>query len=71
MTGYMTAQEAAVKWGVSRRQVQVLCKSNRVPGVTRVGRNWLIPEGAGKPTGISQSGKPVNVAGSGKGDPEA
>ena len=32
MNGYITAQEAAQKWGVTSRQVQILCKENRVPG---------------------------------------
>ena len=28
MNGYITVQEAALKWGISPRQVQILCKSN-------------------------------------------
>lgn len=51
MKGYMTAQEAAERWGVTARQVQILCKENRVPEAQRVSRIWLIPEGAHKPTG--------------------
>lgn len=50
VNGYMTVQEAAEKWGVSQRQVQVLCKSGRIPGVSRFGRSWIIPEAAVKPT---------------------
>lgn len=40
------------KWGVTSRQVQILCKENRVPGASRMSRIWIIPENAEKPTGI-------------------
>lgn len=49
MNGYMTVREAAVKWGVSERTVQVHCKEGRIPGVSRVGRSWIIPEGTMRP----------------------
>lgn len=44
MNGYITAQEAAKKWGVTSRQVQILCKENRVPGASRMSHIWIIPE---------------------------
>lgn len=50
MNGYITVQEAAEKWGVTPRQVQILCKENRVAGATRMSRIWIIPENAEKPT---------------------
>ncbi len=50
MNGYMTTQEAALKWGITDRQVQILCKENRVVGATRMSRIWIIPEEAEKPT---------------------
>ena len=50
MNGYITVQEAALKWGISPRQVQILCKSNRIDGATRMSRIWIIPENAEKPT---------------------
>lgn len=50
MTGYITVQEAAKKWGITPRQVQILCKSNRIAGATRMSRIWIIPEDAKKPT---------------------
>ena len=50
MNGYITAQEAADKWGVTVRQVQILCKENRIEGATRMSRIWIIPEKAEKPT---------------------
>lgn len=50
MNGYMTAQEAAEKWGVTVRQVQMLCKEKRIKGATQMSRVWIIPADAEKPT---------------------
>lgn len=50
MNGYMTVQEAAKKWGVTPRQVQILCKENRIAGASRMSRIWVIPETTKKPT---------------------
>lgn len=55
MNGYMTAHEAAEKWGVTPRQVQILCKENRIIGAMRMSRIWIIPENAEKPTGEKKS----------------
>lgn len=59
MNGYITVQEAAEKWGVTPRQVQILCKENRIAGATRMSRIWVIPENAEKPTNgkRTQSGR--------------
>lgn len=46
---YMTAQEAADKWGVSQRRVHKLCEDGRIEGVRWFGRNWMIPGDAEKP----------------------
>lgn len=50
MNGYITVQEVAEKWGITERQVQILCKENRIVGATRLSRIWIIPENAEKPT---------------------
>lgn len=50
MNGFITVQEAADKWGITPRQVQILCKNNRIKGATRLSRIWIIPERAEKPT---------------------
>lgn len=50
MNGYITVEEAAEKWGVTPRQVQILCKENRITGAARMSRIWIIPENAEKPT---------------------
>ena len=48
---YMSCPEAAEKWGISERRVQILCKQNRIPGVSK-NRLYvdLIPKAAEKPT---------------------
>lgn len=51
MNGFITVQEVAEKWGVTPRQVQILCKEGRIAGVMRMSRIWIIPEDAKKPTG--------------------
>jgi hypothetical protein len=50
MKGYLTAQEVAGKWGITVRQVQILCKEERIVGAERIGKIWIIPENAPKPT---------------------
>ena len=46
---YMSCAEAAGKWGISERRVQILCSQNRIPGASKLGYMWLIPKDAEKP----------------------
>ncbi|WP_425059023.1 hypothetical protein SCACP_36720 [Sporomusa carbonis] len=46
---YMTAKEAAQKWNVTVRRVQVLCVQGRIQGAARLGNMWVLPIGAKKP----------------------
>lgn len=46
---YMSAREAADKWGISQRRVAILCSENRIDNATMVGNMWLIPATAEKP----------------------
>ncbi|MGN1318476.1 MAG: DNA adenine methylase [Lachnospirales bacterium] len=46
---FMSAREAASKWGISQRRVAVLCSENRIVGATMVGNMWIIPQDAKKP----------------------
>lgn len=45
----MTASQAAEKWGVSQRRVQILCFEGRIEGVFKLGEAWAIPANADKP----------------------
>ena len=49
MVEYISAPEAAKKWRISERRVQKLCEENRIPGVAKFSRLWLIPKDAEKP----------------------
>lgn len=46
---FMSAREAADKWGISQRRVAVLCSEQRVKEATMVGNMWIIPASAEKP----------------------
>lgn len=46
---YISAKEAADKWGISQRRVAVLCSEGRIDNATMVGNMWLIPITAEKP----------------------
>ena len=49
MFEYMTVQEAEKLWEISERRIQKLCEENRIDGVVRLSRVWLIPKDAQKP----------------------
>jgi len=46
---YITPKEAAEKWKVGIRQVQLYCNNGKIPDAVRVGRQWLIPIDAEPP----------------------
>lgn len=54
MQGYLSVQETAAKWGVTTRQVQILCKENRIAGASKISKIWVIPSNAEKPTAICE-----------------
>jgi len=49
-TEYMTAQQAAEKWGISDRRVRVLCGEGRITGAVKKGKSYLIPASSVKPS---------------------
>lgn len=56
---YISIAEAAEKWGITPRRVQVLCNQGRIPGVAKLGRAWAIPKDAEKPADARKE-KPDN-----------
>lgn len=44
-----TCKEMALIWDISVRAVSSLCKSGRIPGAVKNGKNWEIPDNAQKP----------------------
>ena len=57
---YITASQAAEKWNISQRRVQILCAQNRIDGVFKLGENWAIPEDAPKPEDKRKKDEIVN-----------
>lgn len=47
---FMSAREAADKWGISQRRVAVLCSEHRIAEAAMVGNMWIIPVTAEKPS---------------------
>ena len=45
----MTIREAAARWGITERRVNELCKTGRIPGAYKDGKQWIIPDHAQKP----------------------
>ena len=46
---FMTAQQAAEKWGLSDRRVRILCSEEKIPGAVKNGKAYQIPVDAVKP----------------------
>ncbi len=46
---YITASEAAKKWNISQRRVQILCAEGRISGIFKLGEAWAIPADTEKP----------------------
>lgn len=58
MFEYMTAQEAAEKWGITARRVQILCVQGRIPGAKKYATVWAIPKDAEKPADLRRNSIP-------------
>ena len=46
---YLKIEEAAKKWELGVRRVQILCAEGKIEGAVRFGRSWMIPKDAQKP----------------------
>ena len=46
---YLSISQVAEKWRLSTRRINVLCSEGRIPGATKIGSYWAIPEDAEKP----------------------
>ena len=59
---YMTVAEAAKKWGLTPRSVQLHCEKGNVPGATLLGKAWRIPNDSVRPVRKPRAGgMPSNV----------
>lgn len=39
---FMSAKEAADKWGISQRRVDILCSENKIKNAAMVDNRWVI-----------------------------
>lgn len=46
---YWKIRDAAEKWKISPRRVQILCAQGRIDDAVRFGRDWMIPKNAKRP----------------------
>lgn len=46
---YLTAKQTGEKWGITLRRIQELCRTGKIGGVVRHGREWMIPADAPRP----------------------
>ena len=45
----MTASQAAKKWQITQRRVQILCVNGRIKGAFKLGETWAMPADTQKP----------------------
>ena len=53
---YISVSDAAEKFNISKRRVQLLCEQGRIEGASRMSGVWLIPTNAKKPTDARRKG---------------
>lgn len=54
---YLTTTEMSKRWGISSRRIAILCGQNRINGVTKKGKTWLIPLNSIKPIDARKKGE--------------
>lgn len=54
---YISVSDAAEKFNISKRRVQILCEQGRIEGANRMSGVWLIPANAQKPTDARKKSK--------------
>ncbi len=46
---YMSAREAAEKWGLTARMINYYCANGRIRDAQKIAGVWLVPEDAARP----------------------
>ncbi len=46
---YISAREAADKWGITSRMVNYHCAAGRIEGAQKIGNMWVVPKDAVRP----------------------
>lgn len=63
METLISVAEAAKKWNITSRRVQILCNNGRIAGATKQSGVWLIPNNSKKPDRIAPGKKPSSIKG--------
>ena len=56
---FITSQEASLRWGITTRRIQQMCKNGEIKGAKKEGKFWMIPENTECPTNVTD--KVVNT----------
>ena len=59
---YVTTIEMSEIWGISARRIALLCEQERIEGVIKKGKTWLIPEDAEKPADKRKNVKKEDIS---------
>ncbi|MCC8098169.1 MAG: helix-turn-helix transcriptional regulator [Eubacterium sp.] len=51
---YISAKEAAAKWGITEESVQTYCNEGQIDGAVNLGKSWAVPITAEKPEGTKK-----------------
>lgn len=51
---FITSQEASIKWGITPRRIQQMCKNGDINGAIKKGKLWMIPENIESSSNITQ-----------------
>lgn len=57
MESFITVAEAAKKWDITNRRVQLYCNEGRIPGAVKQSGIWIIPSDSIRPTRIKSGVK--------------
>lgn len=41
---FISSQEASIRWGITTRRIQQMCKNGDIKGAKKDGKCWMIPE---------------------------
>ena len=63
METLISVADAAEKWNITPRRVQMLCNNGRIAGVIKQSGIWLIPKNSKKPDKITPGKKSRNKKG--------
>lgn len=61
MNKYVSVEEKAIEWGVTKRHVQTLCCEGKIEGAKKQSGVWLIPSDIRKPKNKKSSPSQLNV----------